>query len=185
VKSFKAAVLFVGALALFFSGCKKEEQAPSAPSEAFELLADNVFYMIRETMLSNGVITAVLTADTAYVWNGESRVEMKVVVVAFHDERGNPTGTLTSTTGEFDGDVFIGSGDVVLITEGASGSRTLRTDQIIFNLGEDHISTDHPFTLEEAGRTSRGTNFRTDSRFTDWEVRGLESTGVVSGGAQF
>jgi LPS export ABC transporter protein LptC len=179
-------ILLAGLLALL-AGCRKESSSPpaGAGAEEFDLPADNVFFLIRETMLSNGVVTAVLTADTAFVWDGQRRVDLRVVNIEFHDERGVKTGTLTSQTGEFDGATFIGHGSVVLVTENPSGSRTLETEQITFELRDDVISTDHPFTLTEAGRSSRGTNFRTDSRFSNWEVRGLESTGTVPGQTGF
>ncbi len=176
----KRLMLWGGILALL-AGCGSEAGTPSAPAEAFMLPADNVFFEIREVMLSNGVIAAVLTADSALVWDGERRVDLIGVDVQFHDERGAPAGTLTSRTGEFDGVTFIGRGSVVLVTEGPQGTRTLESEQLTFELRDDVIWTESPFLLTEGGRTSRGTSFRTDSRFSTWEVRGLESTGTVSG----
>lgn len=176
----KRSILWGGLLVLL-AGCGSDGGTPSAPAEAFVLPADNIFLGIREVMLTNGVVAAVLTADTALVWDGERRVDLRGVKVDFHDERGAQAGTLTSSTGEFDGVTFIGRGAVVLITEGPEGPRRLETEQLTFELRDDAIWTDHPFTLTEAGRTSRGSSFRTDSRFRSWEVRGLESTGSVTG----
>ncbi len=161
------------------AACGPGTGTPSAPTEAFDLPADMVAFGFRENILRDGVIAGVVTADTAFAYEGESRVDLFGVDVVFHDERGAQAGTLTSRTGDFNGSLFVARGSAVLVTEGPQGTRELRTEELYIDIREDRIWTDVEFTHVEAGRTSQGTSFRTDLRFDSWVITGLQSTGAV------
>ncbi len=160
---------------------------PSASSDAFDLPADYVFFGARTKLSADGVVTAVLTSDTAYFHEDSRQYDLIGVDVVFYTEQGLESGTLSSSTGDYqerDG-VFIARGNVVLITQGPDGPRHLETEELHYLLEGDRIWTDSPFTLLEAGRTTRGTSFRTDSNFQTWEVTGVETRGTVDGGIRF
>lgn len=166
-------------MALAFAACGSAPGTPSAPTEAFDLPADAVFFGFRDYLEQDGVVAGIVTADTAFAHEGESRFDLFGVTIVFNDERGARAGTLTSRTGEFTRDIFTARGNALLVTEGPQGPRELRTEELHFDLREDRIWTDVEFTHSESGRTSQGTSFRTDFRFESWVVTGLQSTGTV------
>jgi LPS export ABC transporter protein LptC len=174
-------------IGILFAACGQDTTMPSASSDAFDLPADMVTIGFRTTLYVDGVVSAVLISDSAYFHEEDRRYDLIGVDVAFYTEQGAEAGTLTSQTGDYqerDG-VFIARGNVVLITEGPDGPRHLETEELHYLLQGDRIWTDSPFTLLEAGRTTRGTSFQTDSKFETWEVTGMQTEGTVEGGIRF
>jgi LPS export ABC transporter protein LptC len=169
--------------AALLAGCGQQSTTPSAPAEDFYLPADQVLIGLTHRMTNDGVLTALLLSDTAYVYEQSRRMDLMGVHVTFYTEQGAEAGTLTSLTADYDlaNRIFIARGDVVLITRRTDGERRLETTQLYYDLRGDEISTSTPFVLHEAGRTSRGSTFRTDSRFNTWEVTGVETHGTVAG----
>jgi len=168
---------------LLLSACGQESTTPSADAEAFNLPGNNVLFGLEQKILQDGVVTSVLVSDTAYEHQDARRFELIGVNVTFFTEQGVEAGRLTSQTGEYDLaiGVFVARDNVVLITSSAQGGRHLETEELHYNLRADELWTDKPFTLLQNGRTTTGTSFRTDARFTTWEVTGAEGQSTVSG----
>lgn len=175
--------LGLGLALLLAAGCGQGSTTPTVTTEEFDLRGDQVLLEVEQILTKDGVRTAVLQSDTAFIFDDDRRIDLSVVRLTFYDEFGAEAGHLTSANGEYriDTGAFTALGDVVLITEGASGERRLETDQLYYDVRSDVISTSSPFTLTEAGRVSRGTSFRSNSDFTIWEVTGAETQGSVRG----
>jgi LPS export ABC transporter protein LptC len=175
----RAILMFLAAGSM--AGCAGETTTPSAPPDAFELPADQVASRIQLRMTNQGVVTAVLSADTAFTHENSRKLDMLGVQVDFKTETGSDAGTLTSRTADYDTSrkMFVARGTVVLVTRGPEGDRRLETEELNYDLNGDQIWTNQPFSLLEAGRTSRGSSFRTDSKFQVWETTGLQTHGTV------
>jgi LPS export ABC transporter protein LptC len=182
----KRALLLVAALLV---GCNQQSTSPAVSEDEFNLPADQVFLGMTHRMLRDGVVAAVLTADTAFAFEQSRHLDLMGVAVDFRNETGANAGNLTSATAFYDigSRLFVARGDVVLITQGPEGPRRLETIELYYDLDADQLWSDHTFTLTEAGRTSRGTSFRTDSQFSHWEITGIQTQGRVStdGGVTF
>lgn len=182
-----AATAVLGILGTF-SACGASSTTPSA-TESFEMDADQVAFQVRQTLTNDGVRTAILNSDTAYIYERERRLDLVGVEVLFFNEIGEEAGTLTSRTGDYniDSGAFIARGDVVLVTRSPAGQRRLETEELLYDVRADSLASDTPFTLHEDGRVSRGTSFRSDSRFRTWIVTGAQTQGSVpaEGGITF
>jgi LPS export ABC transporter protein LptC len=164
------------AFALFFmtlatAACGSEATLPQSAAVG-EMPADNVIDGLSHNLTRNGVRASALRADTAHLYQQQRRMELQGVHLTFYSEAGLQTGTLTSDTGDYHTGTrsFVARGNVVLITQGPQGTRRLTTEELHYDVPGDQLWSDVPFTLEEAGRTTRGTSFRSDSQFETWSV---------------
>ena len=167
------------AAALLAAGCGHDSTTPSATVDASEMPADQVLFGLHHVMTKDGVRTAVLDSDTAYMKDEGRTFDLRVVRLRFFNESGQESGTLTSRTGEYNADtgVFVARGNAVLVTQGQQGPRRLESEELHYDTRRDQLWSDLPFTLTEGGRVSRGTSFRTDSRFENWTVTQPKTTG--------
>lgn len=166
------------------AACGRESTSPSAAEETFDLPADQVAYEVRQTLSEDGVRSALLYSDTAYIYEESRSYDLRGVDITFFDDAGAEAGTLTSERGNYEMEAgrFVARGNVVLISEGPSGERRLESEQLIYDIREDILSTQSEFTLHEAGRVTTGTSFRSDSQFRTWEVEGVQTEGSVGSG---
>ena len=65
---------------------------------------------------------------------------------------------------------------MVLVTQGANGKRRLTTEELHFEPNSDQVWSPVPFVLVEDGQTSSGKSFRSDSRFRNLTVQGMQGT---------
>jgi LPS export ABC transporter protein LptC len=164
------------------TGCGQDSTMPSAGADEFDLASDQVGFGTRHIMTREGVRTAIITSDTTYVYDDARRVDLVGVQVSFYTESGVEAGEVTSRNGDYDmsSGIFVARQDVVLLTEGPEGMRRLETEELHYDVNGDVIWSDTPFTLHEAGRVTRGSTFRSDSRFETWEVTGARTEGSVN-----
>lgn len=179
------ALPFLGAVA-----CGGDATVPATVTDPAQLPADQVIYGLRHVMTKDGVRSAVLNGDTAYLQEEGRRFDLVGVELFFFTESGVQSGKLTSTSGEYsmsDGS-FIARGNVVLITEGANGNRRLETEELHYDVSADQLWSDVPFVLTEGGRVTRGESFRSDAEFDSWSVTGAQTDGGLpqgTGGISF
>ena len=168
---------------LTVAACADQATTPSAGAEAFDIRSANVIIGGNMRMLRDGILTAHMIADSAYVYEDGRPWDLVTVKATFYTEQGVEAGTLTSETGEYDmtEGVFVAHGDVVLTTVSPGSGRRLETEVLHFNVQQDELWTDSPFTVQEEGRITTGTSFRSDSKFRTWHVTGATTQGAVSG----
>jgi len=180
--------MVTGALTLLLVGCGQESTSPFAAAEAFDLPADQVAYEVRHVLTSAGVKTALLNGDTAYVYEDARRLDVVGVELLFYNEQGAQIGTLTARFGEYLPSVgsFTARDSVVLVSDGPNGERRLETSSLYYDIRGDVLRSDTTFVFHEGGRTSRGSSFRSDSKFLTWEVVRAQTEGAVGeGGLSF
>jgi LPS export ABC transporter protein LptC len=171
--------IFIPMLAALLAACGNESTTPAPVTDASELPADNIIQGLRHVMTKDGVRTGVLNSDTAYLYETGRRLDLRDVRLEFFNEVGAQTGTLTSETGEYDVGTgsFVARGNVVLITQGQDGERRLETEELHYDVPGDRLWSDQPFVLNQNGRVTRGTSFRSDARFQSWSVTEARTEG--------
>ena len=170
-------------LGLTLAACGDQSTSPAADAEAFDLPADQVMRGITHNLSQDGIRRAVINSDTAFSYEDTRKFDLIGLDVVFFNDVGGEAGHLTATRGEYDlaNSLFVARDSVVLISPGPTGERRLLTDELYYDVKTDRIWSDVAFTLVEDGQTSRGTSFRSDSRFETWTVTGLQTTGTVEG----
>lgn len=179
----KRLIFLLGIIASTLSAC---ERGPSTPSvDRADLPHDDVIFGLHHVVTKNGVRSAVLRSDTAYLEENGQRFDLTGVNLQFYTETGAESGTLTSRTGEYDVKTgsFVARKDVVLITRGPQGERRIETEELVFDVATDQVRSDKPFVMTQDGTVTRGDSFTSDVHGNTWTAQGLKSEGVRAGGA--
>lgn len=171
------------------AGCDSGATTPGS-AEITEMPADNVVEGVSHTLTKDGVRSGALRADSAYMYEQDRKMDLRGVHLTFFGENGQQTGTLTSSAGEYHLGTrsFVARGNVVLVTEGPNGTRRLETEELHYDVAGDQLWSDVDFAMTEGGRTTRGSSFRSDSKFENWTVANARTQGGMQqpgGGVSF
>jgi LPS export ABC transporter protein LptC len=160
-----AATALVVALA-----CKRQGSAP--PVKRGISLADSaeqVMLGVRMLLTDRGVQRGELFADTAYVFDDQTRFELRKVRATFNTSTGTKDGVLSADRGNYNmrESKLEGFGNVVIVT--TEGKR-LTSPHMRFLQAQNEVSSDSAFTLVEPGRNVSGIGFRADPQLTRIQI---------------
>ena len=164
---------------LLLGACEQSSTTPSATANTDTMVAKTVLYSVHHVMTRDGVRSSVLDGDTSYVYDGSETLFLAGVHLQFFDANGALSGTLTSRKGEYDvaGGLFVARENVVLVTQDPAGERRIVTEELSYNVKSDELWTDKAFVMTQNGRTTRGTSFKSNGKFSNWVVTNAETTG--------
>jgi len=163
--------------------------APSGPAVALDANSNQVTVGMNLKISEAGRLKADLDADTAITPEGETVSQLRRVRLTFF-EQGRAPSKLTSRRGEYDqaNGMMTARDDVVLITQGDKGMRTIKSEELHWDQRADHVWSDRLTTIVENGQTliSKG-GFTSNASFTNVTGRDAVVTGVKvgSGGVSF
>lgn len=153
------------AAALALVACRNPEQPPVTAGPTAADSADQVMVRVRTLLTERGVKQGELFADTAYVYDENSRFLFRKVRTTFNTPTGAPNGTLTAREGRYDmrQRVLEGFGDVVVVT--TDGKRLL-SPHLRFDQSRNLVRSDSAYTLIDGPRRSQGIGFESDPNIT-------------------
>jgi LPS export ABC transporter protein LptC len=146
------------------AACKEKKQLPVISGPTVADSADQVFYQADFVMTSRGIERGDLKADTAYVLEDQTRIDLRRVHVTFTTETGAPQGTMEADHGNYSTrtQVLDGRGNVVVrMVDG----RTLKSPHVIYNQGTHALTSDTTYTLSPGNGTQSGVGFITTQSF--------------------
>ena len=165
--------------------CKRQGAAP--PVKSGNTMADSaeqVMLGVRSLLTDRGVQRGEMFADTAYVFDDQTRFELRKVRATFNTSTGTKDGVLSADRGRYNlrEQRLEGFGNVVIVT--TEGKR-LTSPHIRYLQGINEVSSDSAFTLVEPGRSLSGIGFRADPQLTRVQVlRAGEGRGSLTLPAQ-
>jgi LPS export ABC transporter protein LptC len=161
-----AALTALGPLA----ACRGREQPPVTAVQTAADSADQVMVRVRTLLTERGVQQGQLFADTAYVYDDNSRFEFRKVRTTFNTPTGAPNGTLTAQRGRYDMRMRVleGFGDVVVVT---TDGKRLMTPHLRFDQSRNLVRSDSAFTLIDGTRRTTGLGFESDPNVTRFECK--------------
>ena len=154
-------------MALFLVvACRKQGSAP--PVKRTATMADSaeqVMSGVRMLLTDRGVQRGELFADTAYVFEDQTRFELRKVRATFNTSTGTKDGVLTADRGLYNQREakLEGFGNVVIVT--TEGKR-LTSPHMRYMQAQNEVSSDSAFTLVEPDRSLNGIGFRADPQLT-------------------
>lgn len=167
--------------AITVAACADNSATPVVRRPAMADSADQVMYGTRFNLTDEGLSRAELSADTAYFFDDNTRVELRNVEVTFFTMTGARDAYLTSQRGTYNsrGGIMIARGDVVVITE---EGRRLTTPELKYDQQMNEVSSDSAFVLTEPGRRLDGIGFRSDPNMQNVQILRTKSgsTGAVT-----
>ncbi len=147
------------------SGCKGEPAPILTVRSPLADSADQVLSGVEFLLTDGGIQQGKLTADSAFMFENSTRMELRHVHTDFFTKTGDSTGTLISREGTYlksQGSLEARDSVVVLSTD---GRRRLTTPQLRYEERTNLITTDSSYTLTQDGQVSRGVGFSTDPDF--------------------
>jgi LPS export ABC transporter protein LptC len=168
----------LGLLAVAALGACRSETTPPAVVQGKSQVDSADQFMIGMTTVLNdrGVKRADIAADSAYLFDNSSRIEMLGVNGSFYTTTGVKEGIMTAQRAQYDTrvDSMQAWGDVTIIsTEG----RTLKTPFLRYNKALNEMSSDSIFTISDADRTVTGIGFVSDPGLNNLQIkRGISGT---------
>ena len=172
---------FVSLFAALVTGCSGSDMPAGADGEpsVFASGADQVMLGVEQYITRDGIRRGVLRADTAYMYDDASRIEMRRLEIRFFDDAGADLGRLSARRGEY----LLPAGDMTVHGEVELDGRlqsaapsVLETDSLVYDAADDELSTDGAWTLTHPdGTVEQGRGLVTDPameniRRRDWTV---------------
>jgi len=172
---------FVGALALVVlaAACAGEGTKPPVARQTAADSAQQVLFGMRTVMAEKGILRGELLADTAYVFDENTRYELRGIDAVFNSASGTKSGDMRADRGRYDLRLGVVEGYGNVEVNSVDGRR-LTTSHLRYDQGRDEISSDSAFVLIDADRRQSGIGFRTDPNLTRFQVhRQSRATGTV------
>lgn len=155
---------------VLLGACKQQGSAP--PVKASATLADSaeqVLFNVRTLLTDKGVQRGELFADTAYVFDENTRFDLRKVRATFNTATGVKDGVMSADRGLYNirQQVLEGFGNVIIVT---NDGKRLTSPQLKYMQGLNEVSTDTSFTLVQPTGTSTGIGLRADPQLTHVKV---------------
>lgn len=164
------------------AACRSGKKTPPVSGRsALADSADQVMFGARFNLTDHGVLRAELSADTAFFFDDNTRVELSPVSTTFFTNMGTKSAVLTSRRGTYhtQGGLMVARGDAVVNSE---DGRRLRSEELKYDQNRNEISSDSAFVLTEPDRRLEGIGFRSDPNLQHVRVLNAQSgtTGSVT-----
>jgi LPS export ABC transporter protein LptC len=159
------------ALTVALAACRTKGTAP--PVEGRATLADSAEQMLvttRSLLVDRGVQRGEMFADTVYVFDDNTRFDMRKVRVTFNTATGAKDGTMTANRGIYNvrNGTLEGFGNVVLVS---NDGKRLTSPQLKYMQAVNEVSSDTSFTLVRPGQTVSGIGFKSDPQLTRFNIK--------------
>lgn len=151
------------------AACSRPSQPPVSTNATADS-ADQVMLDVRSVITNGGVQRGVLFADTAYVFDDNSRFEFRGVKTEFMRSDGVQDGTLTARRGRYEirNGVLEGYGDVRIVTV---DGRRLESPHLRYDQNRNLVSSDSAFTMVRDDQTQSGVGFEATPQLTRFQCR--------------
>ena len=170
----RLAVLLVAGSGAFLA-CSAEQPPETVGLELLAEGADQVMVSVQHFMTREGIRRANLHADTAYVMDEQSTIELRHVRLVFFDNEGAEESVLTADAGSYhmqSGDMDA-AGNVVVVR--SDGTQRLETEQLAYDAAADKLRSETPFVFTQPDRVIRGSAFTSDPSLENRQVDGFSA----------
>jgi len=163
--------LLVAVLLGGMSACTEPTNTPVASSDLQGIKADVVFYGMESYLTSQGVRQGRIQADTAYMYNDSSLIQVHGMHVVFYDTDGRQKATVTSARGELDrkSERMIARGNVVLVV--AADGRKIESAELHYDPDLNRLWSDSATVMYNGADTTKGSSFQSDLEFKNVEIK--------------
>jgi LPS export ABC transporter protein LptC len=153
------------------AACKKDQAPIQRITSPLADSADQVLTGIDFVLTAAGVQQGRLKADSGFMFENSTRMELRKVHTDFFSKTGDSTGTLTSREGTYrKAQGMLEARDNVVVVS-TDGRRRLTTPQLRYDERTNLITTDSAYTLTQDDQVSRGVGFSTDPEITRFQCK--------------
>jgi LPS export ABC transporter protein LptC len=156
--------------ALAAAACNEVQEPPVAVQGVLADSADQIILGAHQLITDRGVLRAELNADTAFIFNEGTRIELRKVNTTFFNGTGAKNATLTSREGTYNTQIGQMEARKKVVVVSVDGRR-LTTEQLRFNEQANLITSDSAFTASQGARTLQGVGFESDPNMINVRCR--------------
>ncbi|HKV49717.1 MAG TPA: LPS export ABC transporter periplasmic protein LptC [Gemmatimonadaceae bacterium] len=175
----RAWVVVLGLVATIAAACSNGTEPKVTSANPLADTADQVMFGISTMITDQGLLRAKLAADTAYFFDGSTRIEARHEKTTFYTTTGVENAVLTSIEGTYNqqrGTMEARKNVVVVTTD----NKRLETSLLDYNQQTNIISSDSAFVLTQPTGVMHGIGFTSDPNMTNLHVKR-----VITGGGTF
>lgn len=162
------------------AACARVKQPPIAKTATLADSAQQVMFEVRTVLLDKGVRRGELIADTAFIFDDQTRFVFRNARVTFDKDNGTPNGTMRADRGVYNlrAQMLEGFGHVVITT---TDGRRLTSAQVKYNQVANEVSSDSAFQFVAGDRIQRGIGFKSDPNLTHIQIlKAASGSGLVN-----
>jgi LPS export ABC transporter protein LptC len=148
--------------ALGIAACSRQGTAPPVKSgNSMADSAEQVMLNVRSLLTDKGIQRGEMFADSAYIFDDNTRFELRKVRATFNTSTGVKDGTMVGDRGRYNlrQALLEGFGHVVITT---NDGKRLTSPHVRYNQAINEVSSDSAFTMVDGGKTISGIGFRSD-----------------------
>ena len=163
-------LLAVAVAVVTIAGCSRQGSAPPVKSGAsLADSAEQVMLNVRSLLTDKGVQRGEMFADSAYIFDDNTRFELRKVRATFNTSTGVKDGTMVGDRGRYNHrqQLLEGFGHVVITT---NDGKRLTSPHVRYSQATNEVSSDSTFTIVDAGKTISGVGFRSDPQLNHFVV---------------
>jgi len=174
----RVGIVTIGLVALA-AACSNGTEPKVTAANPLADSADQVMFGVSTMITDQGLLRAKLQADTAYFFDGSTRIEARNEKTTFYTTTGVENAVLTSIEGTYNSarGTMQARKHVVVVT---TDNKRLETSELNYNQQTNLISSDSAFVLTQPTGVMRGIGFTSDPNMTNLHVKR-----VITGGGTF
>jgi LPS export ABC transporter protein LptC len=166
------------ALGLFTLACGETQGPPVASRSLLPDSAEQMLFGVELTLSEAGVRRAIVRSDTVFMYDDNTREELRKVIARFFTTAGEQEAVLTSDQGSHS--TRLGTmearGNVIVISK---EGKQLNSPHLKYDPTRNEISSDSAFTLTEGERVTKGVGFVSNPDMTNMRIlAGAQVTGT-------
>ena len=177
----RAAFVLIAIAVMTAAGCSEQGHAPPVKSgTSMADSAEQVMLNVRSLLTDKGIQRGEMFADSAYIFDDNTRFELRKVRATFNTSTGTKDGTMSGDRGRYNlrEQMLEGFGNVVITT---NDGKRLTSPHVRYSQAINQVSSDSAFTMVEAGRTLSGVGFRADPQLNHVTVlKGAAGRGSIT-----
>jgi LPS export ABC transporter protein LptC len=162
-------VLTIASLAV--GACSRQGTTPPVKSGvSMADSAEQVLFNMRSLLTDKGIQRGEMFADSAYIFDDNTRIELRKVRSTFNTSTGVKDGTMTGDRGRYNlrQQILEGFGHVVITT---NDGKRLTSPHVRYSQAMNEVSSDSAFTMVESdGKQLSGVGFRADPQLNNVTV---------------
>ncbi|HWJ43858.1 MAG TPA: LPS export ABC transporter periplasmic protein LptC [Gaiellaceae bacterium] len=166
----RSAAVVIAVAVVAVAGCSRQKTRPVAKGGvSLADSAEQVLFNMRSLLTDKGIQRGEPFADSAYIFDDKTRIELRKVRATFNTALGTKDGTMSGDRGRYDlrQQVLEGFGHVVITT---NDGKRLTSPHVRYTQSINEVSSDSAFTLVEPGRTVSGVGFRADPQLSRFQI---------------
>lgn len=158
--------------ALVLGGCADDAEAPVAATDVQDMSADAITYEMEQYLTRDGVRTGVVISDSAYFFDDSASVRLFGVNMILYEEGGSGVekARVTSQHGRLNQrtEEMTAWGDAVLAVP--DQGLEVKSAELNYDPGQNEIQSDSATVMTVDDAVSRGSCFRSDLEFRNFNV---------------